>query len=255
MTASRGVTVIILAAGRGSRLGSLATDRPKIMVELEGRTLLSHQIATLRASGISEIHIVLGHGADFVRQHPDAQGLTCWENPDHRTTNMVASLLCANGPLRADTDLLVAYGDLVYEHRLVAALRSSSAPISVVVDVAWRAYWQARMPDPLKDAETLRVDPAGRILELGGKPSSLEDIQGQYTGLIYITADAVPILLRAAKQLVAANPRAYMTELLQGLIDVGHEVRAVPVRNGWLEIDRPEDLEIDTSRFWRPESA
>jgi L-glutamine-phosphate cytidylyltransferase len=54
------VRAIILAAGRGSRMGGATADRPKCLVELAGRSLLSLQIAGLRAGGITEIGLVRG---------------------------------------------------------------------------------------------------------------------------------------------------------------------------------------------------
>lgn len=243
---------VILAAGRGTRLGPLAAELPKVMVELDGRTLLSHQRRSLAASGITEVHLVLGHGAEAVKRHPDAHGLTFWHNPDYATTNMVASLLCATGLLDGTSDLVIAYGDIVYESRLVRALFALDAPVGVVVDLAWRAYWEARMPDPLADAETLRMDDAGCILELGGLPQDYSDIEGQYTGLIMIAARFARTFAAIASQAVATNRNCYLTELLQQTIDAGIRVHAAEVRNGWLEIDSPADLRLKHQCFYRP---
>lgn len=243
---------VILAAGRGTRLGALAADRPKVMVELGGATLLAHQRAALSAAGITDVHLVLGHGAELVRDAPDADGLAVWVNPEFATTNMVATLLCAEEPLSGMTDLFIAYGDIVYEPRLVSALRDVDGEVNVVVDVEWRAYWEARMEDPLKDAETLRMTADGRLLEVGARPNDYSEIEAQYIGLIRVRADAVPRFRSAAERLVAEDPRAFMTTLLQSLIDEGRDVRVASVANGWLEIDTPEDLVIDVERFWSP---
>ena len=247
---ARRTRAVILAAGRGTRLGSATADLPKVMVVLAGRTLLAHQRSTLRAARIDDIHLVLGHGAAAVRVDPDAQGLTIWENPAYATTNMVATLLCADGLLDGSADLVIAYGDIVYTSDVVAALLAVDAPVSVVVDLAWRDYWQARMADPLADAETLRMDADGRLTELGRRPDEYDDVQGQYTGMIRVRADATLRFRASATALVGEDPRAYMTTLLQRLIDDGVHVQAAPVHNGWLEIDQPADLEIDHARFW-----
>jgi len=252
MSGTPSARAVILAAGRGTRLGELAAVRPKVMVALAGRTLLAHQRAALAAEDITDVHLVLGHGADLVRADADADGLDVWINADYATTNMVATLLCAHGPLDGATDVIVAYGDIVYEPRVVAALREVDAAITVVVDLGWRAYWDARMDDPLADAETLRMSVDGRLLEVGARPERIDDIEAQYIGLIRIRADAVPAFREAAERLVVDDPRAYMTTLLQQIIDDGHDVRVAPVTNGWLEIDRPEDLAIDVGRFWSP---
>lgn len=242
---------VILAAGRGTRLGPLTAELPKVMIELDGYTLLAHQRRSLAAAGITDVHLVLGHGAEAVKRHPDAEGLTFWHNPDYETTNMVASLLCASDLLDGTSDLIIAYGDIVYEPRLVHSLLALNASIGVVVDTAWRAYWEARMPDPLADAETLRMDHTGRILELGHRPNNYSDIEGQYTGLFRIAASMAPIFGARAEHLVSSDPNCFMTTLLQQTIDDRLAVQAIKVTNGWLEIDSPEDLSMDHSGFFR----
>ena len=245
---------VILAAGRGTRLGPLVAELPKVMVELDGRTLLAHQRQSLAAAGVTDVHLVLGHGAEAVKLHPDAQKLTFWHNPNYETTNMVASLMCANQLLDGTSDVIIAYGDIVYEPRLLHSLLALDAPVGVVVDLSWRSYWEARMPDPLVDAETLRMDSAGRILELGSRPSDYADIEGQYTGLIKVSAKATQAFAALASHLVTNDPNAFMTALLQRAIDDGVHVHAAQVRNGWLEIDSPADLNLEHQRFYRSET-
>ena len=57
---------LILAAGRGSRMGHLGDDRPKCLVELEGKPLIERQIAALRRGGVDEIGVVRGYRAEMI---------------------------------------------------------------------------------------------------------------------------------------------------------------------------------------------
>ncbi len=75
---------------------------------------------------------------------------------------------------------MICYGDIVYEARVLAALLNVDAPVTVVIDRQWRRYWELRLDDPLTDAETLKLGPGGRLLELGKKPKTFDDIEGQY---------------------------------------------------------------------------
>lgn len=251
---ARTTRAVILAAGRGARLGNILPGQPKVMLPIAGQTLLGHQRRALRNAGISDVHIVVGHGANEVRVHPDAGGLTFWNNLDYATTNMVSSLLCASDLLDGTTDLVVSYGDIVYEPRLLAALFSVDAPVAVVVDLEWRDYWEARMDDPLTDAETLLVDGNGRLLQLGGRPTSYANIQGQFIGLILVRADMAKTFATEAAHQVSVDPNIYMTTLLQRLIEAGHHVHAASVENGWLEFDQPGDLAVGFARFWRAQT-
>lgn len=237
----------ILAAGTGTRLMPLTADRPKAMVELDGRSLLERQVASMRALGISDITVIAGHH----EQRIAAAGLRKVVNPQFATTNMVASLFCAEPAMGSDADLVVSYGDIVYQRDVLERLLAARDPVAVCVDQGWRAYWSQRMPDPLADAETLKLSADGRIRELGKKARSYDDIQGQYIGLFKIRADQVaPVrrfyhaMDRSATYDGKPFSGMFMTSFLQALIDAGFDVRAVFIRNGWMEFDSLSDLDL-----------
>src|SRR5580698_7533591 len=108
---------LILAAGRGSRMGTLGDDRPKCMVELDGRPLLDRQIAALRRGGVNEIGIVRGYRAEVL----NFPGLVYFDNPRWAQTNMVMSLTAAASWLRTGP-VIVSYADIFYRGDVVHAL-------------------------------------------------------------------------------------------------------------------------------------
>ena len=57
---------MILAAGLGTRLRPLTNDRPKALVEIDGRTLLEIALSRLRTFGVSEAIINVHHFAHMV---------------------------------------------------------------------------------------------------------------------------------------------------------------------------------------------
>jgi choline kinase len=238
------VRAVILAAGAGSRLRPLTERRPKCMVELGGLPLLHRQLSVLRGAGIDDISVVVGAHADAV----DAPGATLVTNPSWQRSNMVASLFCARETLQRGHDVVIAYGDIAYEPRILAALLESAGPLAVVVDRGWRTLWERRFDDPLEDAETLRLRPDGTIAELGRRPRSLDEVEGQYIGLIKLSAAAASDAVAHHDRLAAADPEAvarmYMTDFIQSLIDHGWPVRAASVDHGWIEIDTPADAAL-----------
>jgi len=238
--------VILLAAGTGTRLRPYTNNRPKCLVELFGTTLLRRQLPVIRQAGIVDITVVGGFAAERL-EGPEYRLVV---NHEYESTNMVASLFCAADVMRDDADLLVTYGDIVYEPSVLAAILDSTAPVSIVSDRAWRSYWQARMADPLADAETLRLRAGRRVIEIGRKPRDYSEIQGQYIGLTKVRADHVAALVavRAAMPRDGVfNGKTYdridMTSFLQYLIDGGWELHAVEVEHGWLEVDSVADIE------------
>ncbi len=237
---------VILAAGRGSRLHPYTADCPKCLTELGGRTLIERQIATLRDGGIDDIVIVAGYLSDRLLLADTRQVV----NPLWETTNMVESLFAAE-TLFGD-DLIVAYSDIVYEPRILSALLSSPHDCAVTVDRNWRALWEWRFVDPLSDAESLRLDEHGRIVEIGQPATDMDAIEAQYMGLLRFKGEGITRLRDAYAQLgavqrpwMARRPveKAYMTDLLTEMVLMGTALHAVPVEGGWLEIDTVEDYE------------
>ena len=236
---------VLLAAGEGRRLLPLTAERPKCLVELAGRSLLARQLSVLESVGLEHIVVVTGYRAEQI----EALGLETRHNPRFASTNMVHSLMCASEYLDGRDDVLVAYSDIAYEPRIAHALLDVDRPLATTVDTRWRELWSLRMEDPLSDAETLRLDGAGNVRELGDRPQGYADIEGQYMGLIRLRRDFAPTFAQAYRELPAARcaggadpSRIQMTEYLQHLIDAGHELHAVLVERGWLEIDSTEDL-------------
>lgn len=239
---------IILAAGEGTRLRPYTLDRPKCLVEIDGSSLLDRQLAVLRSRGIDEIVLIGGYRSEVLQNWATRLHL----NPRYAETNMVWTLFCADEELVGD--VVISYGDIVYSGTILESLMASQADIAVAVDIEWESYWRARSNDPLADAETLRLAEDGSILEIGQRPESLEEIEGQYMGLMKFTAAGLTSLKTvfqaacATGQLRGKPPeKAYMTDLLQALIDDGVRVEAVQVRGPWVEVDTVEDLLMQTT--------
>lgn len=236
---------VILAAGFGSRLMPLTSDRPKGMVDLIGLPMLVRQIAVLRGAGIEDISIVGGYRAECL----DALGLPVIANPTYDSTNMVESLMRARALFDGKDDVIMAYGDIVYEPRVLAALLQATGDVVVTADLGWQRLWSARMEDYASDVESFRLRADGSLAELGKRPGSLAEVEAQYIGLVRFPAACHASLLafydgldRAARYDGQPFPKMYMTSFIQQLIDCGWNVRPALIENGWLEVDTVEDL-------------
>jgi choline kinase len=240
---------VILAAGQGTRLMPLTASKPKCLVPLLGTPLLAHQLRAFRELSVEDVTVVAGYRASDVAAFAPSCRIAI--NADYATTNMVASLFCATDLLSGSHDLIVSYGDIVFEPRVLSAILACDAPIALGVDVAWRQYWERRMPDPLGDAESMRLGSDGRVLELGKRPRSYSEIEGQYMGLFKIRSDHVSQLRLVYDRLDRQQrydgqtfSKMYMTTFLQHLIDCGWRVQAIQVEHGWLELDSIADLDL-----------
>jgi len=238
---------IILAAGEGTRLRPYTHTKPKCLVPLLGKALLIRQVETLKASGISNIHVVTG----YLYKQIEALGFDITINKNFHKTNMVSSLFCAEEFIQGTEDLIISYGDIIYQIENLNKLLKSNDDISLLIDFSWQHYWESRFDDPLDDAETLRLDGSNYVQEIGKKPSSYRDIDGQYTGLIKIKGEKINNLIKFYHLLDKTKRydgqslnNMYMTSFLQSLIDEKWTVKAIECHNGWLELDTVDDLKL-----------
>lgn len=239
---------IILAAGEGTRLRPYTLSRPKCLVEVDGKSLLDRQLEILKSAGVTDNVVIGGYLADQLKD----KGSRFYLNSRYDETNMVWTLFCAEEEL--DSELIVTYGDIVYSKEVLQSLLKSDADISLTIDLDWQQYWEDRLEDPLDDAETLKLDDDGMILEVGQKPKSLDEIEGQYMGLMKFSLKGLRVLKEIFYQgkkdgKIGSKPveNAYMTDLLQAIINSGTKIQSVPVHGGWIEIDTVDDLESDVT--------
>jgi len=230
---------IILAAGRGSRMKDLTDERPKCLVELRGKVLLDWQLEALRSAGIVEIAIVTG----YKRQLLANRGLVEFHNARWAETNMVSSLACAQDWLQAEP-CIVSYSDIFYSPMAVQSLITCEASLAVTYDPNWLELWAQRFGDPLLDAESFRLNPDQTLTEIGNKPLSVDEVQGQYMGLLRLTPNGWKEILRIRAGLSSEErDKMHMTGTLQKVIDAGSvEIAAVPYAGEWGEVDSAEDL-------------
>ncbi len=255
---------IILAAGQGTRLRPLTDDRPKCMVEVNGRSILERQLDTMHACGIldSDITIVAGYRGDVLESRFADTEISIILNENYETTNMVCSLMCARKLMETQEDILISYGDIIYNETVLHKILASDEPASVIVDDGWYSYWAKRCENPLDDAETLMFDERDYLTEIGQKTNDLGKVQSQYIGLMRFQGEGLEAMLSLAKE--AENRTAkgialwrttrtyqkmYMTDLLQGLIDEGSKLKAVHIERGWFEIDDCEDMKVVESQL------
>lgn len=232
---------IILAAGRGSRMNELTEERPKCLLELRGQTLLDWQLGALREAGIKEIAIVTGYKREMLAD----RGLVEFHNLRWAETQMVSSLAYAADWLQTGP-CVVSYSDIFYAPSAVESLMNSAASLAVTYDPNWLQLWTHRFGDPLLDAETFRLSSDGTLAEIGNKPKSVDEVQGQYMGLLRFTPEGWSAVVRIRSTLSAKKcDRMHMTGILQMIIESRRvPVQALPFQGIWGEIDNPKDLKV-----------
>lgn len=256
--------VIILAAGQGTRLRPLTDDRPKCMVEVNGKSIIERQLATMRSCGIKDedITIIAGYCNEVLKNKFKDSAINFIVNEEFETTNMVCSLMCARSLMESEEDIIISYGDIIYGEPVFQKILAAEDDMSVIVDDGWYDYWSERCENPLDDAETLMFDADNYLTEIGQKTTELAKVQSQYIGLMRFKGEGLKAVLDLSAEAERRSEhgeglwrtnrnyaKMYMTDLLQGLIDEGHKLRAVHINRGWFEIDDCDDLKVVESKL------
>jgi choline kinase len=241
--------IIILAAGQGTRLRPLTNDKPKCMVEYKNRSIIDYILDTVKECNIDEIAVVNGYKKEVLVEYLKDENITFFTNKQYDKTNMVSTLFCAKDFM--DDDLIISYSDIIYTKGVLDKLIKSNYEFSVIVDKKWKELWVQRMSNPLDDAETLKIQ-KNKIIELGKKPKSYDEIDAQYIGLVKISKNVINKIIEFYEDLDSKAfydgknfDNMYMTSFIQMVIDNLIDVNPVYIDGGWIEVDCVDDLKTE----------
>ena len=249
---------IVIAAGKGRRLMPHTDTMPKCLVPVGDRPLIRWAIDAFRAHGVTEIVLIRGYLGRVLeaRRSELGDGLTVRfvDNPDYERNNILESLFCAEAEL--DGPLLLTYSDIVFTKDVVGRLMASPGDIALVIDRGFAEVYQGRTDHPLDEAEVSDLDSSGHVRRVGKRALPAREAWGEFIGLARLSAQGTRWLVDAWRELCAeyrgrehrpfqraAHFRdAYLTDILQHLIDAGRPVTPVEIHGSWREIDTVQDL-------------
>ena len=153
-----------------------------------------------------------------------------------------------------DDDLLVSYSDIYYEKHVVERLLQSKYDISIVVDIDWKGYYEGRTHHPIEQAENVVFDADNNVVEIGKILTNKNDVHGEFIGMLKCSKRGAEILKRhfnRAKQAFWGKPfkraatfeKAYLTDMLQDMVEMGVKINCVIIEQGWMEVDTVQDFQ------------
>lgn len=239
---------IILAAGQGKRLNNETKDKPKCLIKICGKTILSKIISAIREAGINDISLVRGYKKEIFND----QTIRYHDNLNYKNTNMLFSLYIAKEEL--NDECIISYSDIIYEPWIIAKLLEDKNDISLLVDVDWREHYEGRKSHPVEQAELVYME-NGRMVKFG-KGIAPKDAYGEFIGLLKLSKKGAQTLYSQLKRLeqdfnsnqenrfhqAIAIRHAYLTDMFQELVERGFLLANVDIKSGWYEIDTEEDL-------------
>ena len=232
---------IILAAGRGERLGEAAGGRPKCLLQFGGETLLQRHIDILNGLGAQRIIIVTGYRHREIEAElatvSSAAPVETIVNPDYETGSVV-SLHCAYDHLRAGTDNILMDADVLYEPGILGRLFNTQSGNCFLLD---REFEPGDEPVKLCVAGATPVE----FRKLPDRAVSW-DYQGESVGFFRFDAAMSARLAHKAEQYVKKHriDEPYEEAIRDLLMETPDLFNVEDITgHAWIEIDFPADVE------------
>lgn len=190
----------------------------------------------------------------YAREYFESRFTNTVHNSEYSETNMVWSLSRALPLIKAlpSDEIYITYGDIIVHNEHIRQLVKNPKDFVILSDENWQTLWKIRDDDYMNDVETFKHK-NGKVLELGGRPKSSVEIQGQYIGMFKVRKALLSKLLdqylAKAKKLqkkayeLKTHKNMYMTDFIQDYINDGGYVAAEFIEGGWLEVDTVADID------------
>ncbi len=241
---SKKVFPIILAAGRGSRMGNLTKDKPKSFVKIyKNKRLIDQVIENFKNLGFNKITIITGYKSN---QFKEFKNINKIKNTKWKTTNIFGSLICADKIL-SKYQCIISYADILYQKEAIKILNKAKKKKGIVIlsFKHWKKYWKLRFKDPLLDLETFRTNYKNELIEIGNRTNSYKNIKGQYMGVFKIDPYSWQKIKRYLFKDVKNLDKIDITALFQLIIK--KKICKIYVENygkDWFEIDNIKDYKV-----------
>lgn len=234
--AGQAVQAVILAAGKGSRLGNAADGLPKCLIQVGGQPLIRRQLDALAEAGVSPVTVVIGYAADLVRESV-GNAAEFVLNARYDATNSLHSFFLARDRVRGAA--VVLNSDVLFDPRVLETLLKAGED-SLAYD-STSGYAREHMKVATRK---------GRVTDLS-KELPVEETSGENVGMLYLSRRTLDLVFAEAERRVAAGrTNAFLAEAIRaclGEVDLkAVDIAGVP----WTEIDTPHDLERARKELW-----
>ena len=239
----KATSAIILAASRGSAMGSLTEERPKAMLKVKERPILRHIVDVYNSHGIKNITVVRGFQKDAI----DLPQLSYADNDDFSKTDELVSFEKALLEVDSEQDLFVSFGDVLFKPYLLQLMDDFQDEVVIVVDTQWQdSVNKERAADYVHCSEPHSRDSYSHEIFLKDSKEDMDPnmIHGEWMGVVKFSNKMVPALKQAMQKLKVSSDFdvAKFHDLFSFLVSEGHNIRIVYTTGHWLDIDTLEDL-------------
>ncbi len=224
---------VLLAAGKGTRMGSITRETPKPLLPVQGRPMLEHILEGLARMGIERFFVVTGFRHEQIEEH-----FRDWPVPIEfrlqEPVNGTGSAALLAEDFAGDEPFLLSYADILCdaaEYSRCSAVLERNASAAAVLAVK-------AVDDPWQGAAV--YEQGGRIREIIEKPpKGTSHTQWNSAGFYAFR----PVVFKYLERIQPSPRNEYeLTSALEDMLEDGRELRISPIAGEWRDVGRPEDL-------------
>ena len=239
--------VIIIGAGTGKRINVNEKNTPKCLLKINSKSILENQISLLQKNNINDIVVITGPNNEKF----DIKNLQYVHDSEHSKHDILGSLMAAKNYIC--DDILILYSDILFEELILKQILDSKVDIGISVDLDWVKAYDGRTEHPVSEAENVLLDKKFNLVEIRKNIQENDSKIGEFLGIIKFRNIGCTIFKDKFNELKKSHSgvfhtassleKAYVTDMIQELIDSKIDVKPILIKGKWCEIDTNQDLE------------
>ena len=244
---------IIISAGSAKRLEPDTKKLPKGLLNINGKTIIERQIEILRDNGINDIIIITGPHKNF-----GIQDVSYINDKEHLNHDVLGSLMVARDSIKGE--IITSYSDIIFDEKILDQILNFKGDIGIPIDLDWEKHYEGRTEHPKLEADNVILKDKKIIkIQKNITTKNKDEIIGEFLGPIIFSKKGSEIFMKHYKKIEKTHKKefhnapslekAYLTDMIQELIDNDVKITPIFINGKWYEIDTPQDLEIVAKLF------
>ena len=168
---------IILAAGRGSRIPEISKVKPKSLLMINGKSIISRQISYFKKLKINRIIIIRGYKKKLI----NFKKITYIDNKNFKKNEQLDSLFSAKKEL--NDDVIIVFSDNIYDFSNKKIFTEKKGNIILGLDKDWRKRYKFRYDHPLEQPDKVKLNKKKQVIKVGKNLKS-EEADSEFLGIL-----------------------------------------------------------------------
>ena len=242
---AKNVTAFIPSAGEYSITNSI----PRSMEIINGIPLIQHQSEILKKMTIDNINLIVSE-SDIEKFQPiDKLEINLIESKFSDENNLLKSIMSAENVMNGN--ILLLYGDILFNEEIISSIIAQEEDIVLAVDSSYK-YHKHNIEKKLDLVSYKNKKDSSRrslgiskinILDKIGKDLNINEVESEFIGIAYFSANGLEILKNSYKQIINSNNKSTnLVDIIRFISDQGNSISCLEFDGGWIEIHNSDDL-------------